>query len=233
LFYKKKTSTLNGQLKEEKKVNSQILFNNSNKNSNSTRASTSNSTDNKWTSNVLAEWVPLIEKDIETQKQIKLTHVNTHSDQYILGMPAKRRKILPKKKNVNKENNGEVVSDSEDDDRDIPDVLNQQLIEKTLQKTLSKIKLKTNVDKNDIYEESLNNLQFIKSFDSELDVIIGERLKNDSDYIEIISNTSNSNQIEPSSSLSNENQQSTLNTIPDESTTSQTDRFVLLKKRFK
>lgn len=115
----------------------------------------------KDTRRIRAQWLPVIEHD--SQKQVE-NKDRGFSDAYCSGMPAKKRRILSSKNDLLKEN----------------------LFKRVLQRTLENIQLKSDVLEEDMIEQTLKKSQLIDYFDEEFDSAITERLKNDSDLVEIV-----------------------------------------------
>jgi len=131
----------------------------------SNTTSSSSSSVQSWKNIVPADWMPIIEKDIQTQ-QSQLSATRPFSDAYSSGMPAKRRRILSSKS----------------------DLLSVNLFKKVLSRTLEKVQLKPNVSHEQLVEDSVDHSQLIDSFTAEVNSAINERLRSDSDFNEIIRN---------------------------------------------
>lgn len=116
-------------------------------------------------SKIRSEWLPIIEHDIEVQRHGEVRERN-FSDAYCSGMPAKKRKILSSKNDLLKEN----------------------LFKKVLERTLENIQLKSDVIEDELIEETLKKSELIDSFDQEFDSAITERLRNDTDFLNVIKN---------------------------------------------
>ena len=153
------------------------------------------SSSNDWTSTVPSDWIPTIRRDIEQQKS-ELNANSSFSDVYMNGMPSKRRRILTSKN----------------------DLLTKNLFKKVLNKTLDQIKLKPNVDKQDLVENTLQQSQLIDQFDDQFESVLNDRLKQDQDYLKL---TKDDQQDDMDSSSSNNDH------IYNK------DRFKFSKKRFK
>ena len=110
---------------------------------------------------IRAEWLPVLEHD--NQKQVENRDRN-FSDAYCSGMPAKKRRILSSKNDLLKEN----------------------LFKRVLQRTLENNQLKSDAQGEDMIEQTLKKSQLIDYFDEEFDLAITERLRNDSDLMEIV-----------------------------------------------
>lgn len=115
----------------------------------------------KDTRRIRPEWLPIIEHD--SQKQVE-NRERSFSDAYCSGMPAKKRKILSSKNDLMKEN----------------------LFKRVLERTLENIQLKSDVIEEEMIEQTLKKSQLIDYFDEEFDLAITERLRNDTDLMEII-----------------------------------------------
>lgn len=145
------------------------------------------------------DWLPVIEHDMEKQKSAE-PGAGGFSDAYCSGMPAKRRKILSGRE----------------------DFLTENLFKKVLSRTLKNIQLKANVTEDEFVTSSLNQSQLIDSFDDELNSAINERLRNDTNFISIVNNTTTSGTTNPSSKNDD-----------DPNLVYNKDRFSLSRKRFK
>ena len=161
--YETASSTLSGNFMDidnESKENSKKT----NVKSKETKDSSSkNGKEGEWKNIVPSDWVPIIEKDLVTQKNQQST-IRPFSDAYCSGMPAKRRRILSSKN----------------------EFLSVNSFKKVLGRTLEKVQLKPNVSHEQLIEDSIDHSQLIDSFNTEFDAVITDRLRNDPDFNAII-----------------------------------------------
>jgi hypothetical protein len=161
---------------------------------NQEQPTSSSMTSNDWTNSMPSDWIPTIRKDIK-QQQSELNNNKSFSDVYINGMPSKRRRILTSKN----------------------DLLTKNLFKKVLSKTLDQITLKSNVDKQDFVENTLQQSQLIDQFDDQFESELNDRLKQDQDYLK----------------LTKDDKQEESSSHNDHIYNKDKDRFKFSKKRFK
>jgi hypothetical protein len=151
-----------------------------------------------WKPDIPSEWIPMIESDIEYQEKLPAT-VRPFSDAYNSGIPSKKRRVL--------------LSESE--------LTSQNVFERAMRRTLDKVKPKQNISEEEVLNSGLRQERLLKSFDTEFETALKDRLKSDPDYNSIINseeNVTNAN----SNQSDGDSLKSTLNK----------NRFQFAKKKF-
>jgi hypothetical protein len=151
-----------------------------------------------WKPDIPSEWVPMIESDIEYQEKQPAT-VRPFSDAYNSGIPSKKRRIL--------------LSESE--------LNSQSLFERAMTRTLEKVKPKQNISEEEVLDCGLRQEKLLKSFDTEFDAVLKDRLKNDPDYNSITNSESKITNAD-----SNKNDGGAINSALNK------NRFQFAKKKF-
>jgi hypothetical protein len=172
----------------------------------STLVSTSKSDDKHMDDTSLpAEWMSTIKKDLERQHQMNgETRSASFSDAYMNGMPSKRRRILTAR----------------------TDLVAQNLFKKVLTKTMEQMRMKPNVNLDDMVRSSVNQSELISNFEEHFEGVITERLHQDQDYIKLTTSSANSNSDEAEKKKESEEKGNDSNIFNN-------DRLKFSRKRFK
>ena len=156
-----------------------------------TAATTSSASSSEWSGLVPAEWVPIIENDVAAAAAAAAVNGTrtrpAFSDAYTSGMPSKRRKLFAAATSAA----AIIGSSSSNGGSKSGDVgqLNRDLFKQVLSRTMDKVELQaqSSLTRSQLIDTKLSDDdELVQQFQAEFDRAIGQRLRSDADYQEII-----------------------------------------------
>ncbi|KAK3087730.1 hypothetical protein FSP39_009769, partial [Pinctada imbricata] len=117
--------------------------------------------DNSWTNEVPADWVPVINGDVEKQKN-GTTH-SPYSDAYLNGMPPKRRKLMTQDRPSSLTNSSQTIPES-------------------IKRAAAAARVEPISSLENLTNEAASNSELRDAYEAQVSDVIGQRLETDSDY---------------------------------------------------